>query len=162
MPMRIARLLAYSMVLSVVACNSYGGISPLALNSDLGIKGSASLVEDEQFSELSQGAGPVDGETVKLDPAFNVNEIAFELMIDLAGYRPEQLAGVVPDLAGIIIDAAIGSLEVLEKGKFLTFDSHFGEVATKTDRTAYQCGGGGMMILEVGEMRPVNLLGIPN
>ena len=146
MLMRIYKLLVFPMVLSVVACSSYGGIDPLKSDPDLGIQNSVAPVE------LQEGSDPVDDDMVKSDSAFNNNEIAFEMILDLAGYKPEQLAGVVPDLVDIIVESATGSPEELDKGEFFTFDSHYGEITEQTNRTRYQCSGGGTVIHEVGEI----------
>ena len=96
------------------------------------------------------------------DPAtpsseFNISDSAFELIRDLAGYKSDQLAGVIPDLAQFVVTTAIGSAQVLGNGEFVTADSRFGEVATETERMLYQCSGGGTMIHEAGRMRLIDI-----
>lgn len=135
-----------SLILAVTACSSENN------NEQLTSENNVDAQNDSTPSVIPPVLQNVD-DKVTLDPEFKLSRPASELIRDVIGYKPDQLSGVVPDLADIVIQTAIDSPEMLENSDFVTTDSRFGDVTTSTDRKRFQCSGGGMMIYETGKMR---------
>ena len=136
------------MVLSLFGCSSDSDNDVLADSGDL-----EQVDAEDTVVEVSTEADPLDDAADVSAPLRSLDDVGFEMIADLAGYKADQLAGVVPDLGTLVIDQAIGSPEVLPGGGFLTNDSLEGGVITETERTLYQCSAGGTFIFETGTLQ---------